>query len=165
MRYQLPVRESLLFSPSTEGLALSPGTDMSARNGHKAAYRERHPTEQTTLQGSSSDVEGPYGNRQLDIYDPSKERTPLITTRGAAPAIRRSRCRTRRISRAYQHLDENCGGAIPPPRHPVLVEVSNEISTLICTASFLLFTAVILACIPMLALDRSNRYRRGAQEF
>lgn len=79
------------------------------------------PTEQTTLHGKfRADVEGPYGHPPDSIF------TTLSEGEDGADNNKRSLLQQfpdKVIVRGvylvlYQHLDENCGGAIPPPTEP-----------------------------------------------
>ncbi len=79
------------------------------------------PTEQTTLHGKfRADVEGPYGNPPNSIFTTLSEgedaadnnKTALLQQFADHVVVRGV------YLVQHQHLDENCGGAIPPPTAP-----------------------------------------------
>jgi len=79
------------------------------------------PTEQTTLHGKfQADVEGPYGNPPNSIFttlsegeDAADNNKKALLQQFADHVVVRGVYLVQ-----YQHLDENCGGAIPPSTAP-----------------------------------------------
>lgn len=79
------------------------------------------PTEQTTLHGKfRADVEGPYGHPPDSIFttlsegeDGADNSKKALLQQSPEKVVVRGAYLVR-----YQHLDENCGGAIPPPTAP-----------------------------------------------
>ena len=79
------------------------------------------PTEQTTLHGKfRADVEGPYGHPPDSIFttlsegeDGADNNKKALLQQFPEKVVVRGVYLVR-----YQHLDENCGGAIPPPTAP-----------------------------------------------
>lgn len=79
------------------------------------------PTEQTTLHGKfRADVEGPYGHPPDSMFttlsegeDGADNNKKALLQQFPEKVVVRGVYLVR-----YQHLDENCGGAIPPPTAP-----------------------------------------------
>jgi hypothetical protein len=82
------------------------------------------PTDQTTLHGTfHADVEGPYGQPPTAIFTLLSEGEDAAAN-SLKPLFQQSpdRVMVRGVYLLeYQHLDENCGGAIPPPTAPAAV--------------------------------------------